>query len=168
MSVSQLGVPTTSQILTGDCQNLSFSTLTKVPFLIFWSDKLPCQSSSAQLACSTKLSRQARQSLCVEGHCLMSKFFTFLKSLQKVVRYMYQPAQFDEKILKPGTPNRQWLLLPYSSSLKKYTIWNTTLSEWMQFNLHFKEFGKTFKPFLKEVMVFLSCSTFFFTAMFQK
>ena len=30
-----LGVPTTSQILMGDYQKLSFSTLTKVPFLIF-------------------------------------------------------------------------------------------------------------------------------------
>ena len=31
----RLGVPVTSQILTGDSQKLSFSTLTKVPFLIF-------------------------------------------------------------------------------------------------------------------------------------
>ena len=30
-----LGVPTTSRILTGDSQKLSFSILTKVPFLIF-------------------------------------------------------------------------------------------------------------------------------------
>ena len=37
-----LGVPATSWILTGDSQKLSFSTLTKVPFLIFWSDK-PCR-----------------------------------------------------------------------------------------------------------------------------
>ena len=33
-----LGVPTTSRILIGDSQKLSFSTLTKVSFLIFWSD----------------------------------------------------------------------------------------------------------------------------------
>ena len=31
----KLGVPTTSRILTGDSQKLSFLTLTKVPFLIF-------------------------------------------------------------------------------------------------------------------------------------
>ena len=30
-----LGVPATSWILMGDSQKLSFSTLTKVPFLIF-------------------------------------------------------------------------------------------------------------------------------------
>ena len=30
-----LGVPATAQILTGDSQKLSFSILTKVPFLIF-------------------------------------------------------------------------------------------------------------------------------------
>ena len=36
-----LGVLATSWILTGDSQKLSFSTLTKVPFLIFWSGK-PC------------------------------------------------------------------------------------------------------------------------------
>ena len=30
-----VGMPTTSQILTGDSQMLSFSILTKVPFLIF-------------------------------------------------------------------------------------------------------------------------------------
>ena len=30
-----LGVPATSRILTGDSQKLNFSTLTKVPFLIF-------------------------------------------------------------------------------------------------------------------------------------
>ena len=30
-----LGVPATSQILTGDSQNLSFSILRSVPFLIF-------------------------------------------------------------------------------------------------------------------------------------
>ena len=48
----RLGVPATSRILTGDSQNLSFSTLTKVPFLIFWSDK-PCQRKpSAHVACS--------------------------------------------------------------------------------------------------------------------
>ena len=33
--VNAIGVPATSQILTGDSQKLSFSTLTKVPFLIF-------------------------------------------------------------------------------------------------------------------------------------
>ena len=31
-----LGVPATACILTGDCQKISFSTLTKVPFLIFY------------------------------------------------------------------------------------------------------------------------------------
>ena len=36
--IGSLGVPATSRILIGDCQKLSFSTLTKVPFLIFWSD----------------------------------------------------------------------------------------------------------------------------------
>ena len=34
-TVSTLGVPTMSRILTGDSEKLSFSTLTKVPFLIF-------------------------------------------------------------------------------------------------------------------------------------
>ena len=33
-----LGVPAVSRILTGDSQKLSFSILTKVPFLIFWWD----------------------------------------------------------------------------------------------------------------------------------
>ena len=30
---------------------------------------------------------------------------TFLKSLQKIVRNMYQPAQSDDIFLKVGTPN---------------------------------------------------------------
>ena len=33
--LSRLGVPTNSRSLTGECQKLSFSTLTKIPFLIF-------------------------------------------------------------------------------------------------------------------------------------
>ena len=34
-SVGILGVPAKSRILTGDSQKLSFSTITKIPFLIF-------------------------------------------------------------------------------------------------------------------------------------
>ena len=45
-------MPATSQILTGDFQKLSFSILRKVPFLIFWSDKLPRRTNSAHVACS--------------------------------------------------------------------------------------------------------------------
>ena len=41
-----------SRILTGDSQKLSFSTLTKVPFLIFLSDKPPQRTNSAHIACS--------------------------------------------------------------------------------------------------------------------
>ena len=47
-----VGVPATSQILTADCQKLSFSILRKVPFLIFRSDKAPWRTNSAQVACS--------------------------------------------------------------------------------------------------------------------
>ena len=47
-----LGVPATSRILTGDSQKLSFSILTKVPFLIFWSDEPPRHANSAHVACS--------------------------------------------------------------------------------------------------------------------
>ena len=47
-----LGVPATSQILTGDSQKLSFSTLTKVPFLIFLVGKPPRRANFAHLACS--------------------------------------------------------------------------------------------------------------------
>ena len=43
-----LGVPSTSWIVTGDSHKLSFSTLTKVPFLNFWSDKPPRLTNSAQ------------------------------------------------------------------------------------------------------------------------
>ena len=35
LNIRAVGVPATSHILTGDSQKLSFSTLTKVPFLIF-------------------------------------------------------------------------------------------------------------------------------------
>ena len=59
--VPTLGVPATSRILMGDCQKFSFSILRKVPFLIFWSDKPYWRTSSAHLACSAKLSSQARR-----------------------------------------------------------------------------------------------------------
>ena len=85
LRLCSLGVHTTSRILTADSQKLTFSTLIKVPFLVFWSNKSSLRASSAQLACSTKLSRQARQSLRVEGHGPSLIKFTFLKSLQKVV-----------------------------------------------------------------------------------
>ena len=62
-------------------------------------------ASSAQIACSAKLSRQARQSLCIEGHGPILVKFTFMKSLQKVVQYIYQPAQSDKNFLTAGTPN---------------------------------------------------------------
>ena len=77
IKVRIIELPATSWMLTGDCQKLSFSTLIKVPFLIFWSEKPHRRSSSVQLACSTKRSRQARQSLSVEGHCPNLKFFKF-------------------------------------------------------------------------------------------
>ena len=47
-----LGVLATSQILAGDSQKISFSILTKVPFLIFWSDKPPRRANSAHVAYS--------------------------------------------------------------------------------------------------------------------
>ena len=72
---------------------------------IFLSDKSPWRAGSAQLACSAKLSRQARQSQRVEGHGPMLIQFTFLKSLEKIVQNTYQPAQSDDIFLKVGTPS---------------------------------------------------------------
>ena len=46
-----LGVLATSQILAGDSQKISFSILTKVPFLILWSDKPSRCAMSAHVAC---------------------------------------------------------------------------------------------------------------------
>ena len=77
--ISTLGVPTTSQIFMANSQKLNPSTLLMKPSLIFWSDN-PCRrTSSAQLACSTKLSRQARQSLCVDWECpILKKNYCYL------------------------------------------------------------------------------------------
>ena len=63
-----LGVPATSRILTGDCQKLSFSTLSKVPFLIlilirqtpskhkFCPASLHIKTEQAELVCQVALS----------------------------------------------------------------------------------------------------------------
>ena len=40
-----------ARILTGDSQKLMFSTLTKIPFLIFWSDNPSWSTNSTHLAC---------------------------------------------------------------------------------------------------------------------
>ena len=55
--VGTVGVPTTSWILTGDCQMLSFSTLTKVPFLIF----LIRQTPSTHKLCPASLLNKTEQ-----------------------------------------------------------------------------------------------------------
>ena len=69
-----LVVPITSWILTGDSLKLNFSTLTKVPFLIFWSDKPPRRTSFAQQNYSAKLRRQGLDStLNILLHILQEK-----------------------------------------------------------------------------------------------
>ena len=68
MYYSRVGVPTMSQNLTVDSPKRSFLILIKESSLIFWLDKPHWHASSAQLAYSAKLSRQARQTFCVEGN----------------------------------------------------------------------------------------------------
>ena len=92
----RLGVPATSRILTGDSQRLSFSILSKVPILIFWSDKPPWCANSAYVACSRAdtwlvWAEVARRQVC---HTMIK--FTFLKSSWKIVRNIYYPAKLDE------------------------------------------------------------------------
>ena len=65
--------------------------------------------SSAQPGCSSKLSRQARQSLGVNWVCPILKKIIFLESSWKIVQNIYRPAQSDKIFFKVGTPNPQTL-----------------------------------------------------------
>ena len=78
-------MPVTSRILTGDSQKLSFSMLTKVPFLIFWSDNPPRCASSAHVSC-----RRAG---------------TWAAWAEVARRNINHPVKSDEIFLKVGTPN---------------------------------------------------------------
>ena len=84
-----IGVHTTSWLLTADSQKLSFSTLIKVSYLVFWSDKPPQCASSTQLACPTKLSRQARQSLHFkEQDPFLRNFYIFEILVKSCLKYV--------------------------------------------------------------------------------
>ena len=48
------------------------------------------------------MSRQARQSLSIEGHGPILTKLMFLKSLRKIIRNMSQLGQSDESLLKVG------------------------------------------------------------------
>ena len=100
-------MPTASQILTGDCQKLSFSILTKVPFLISWSDKPPRRAKSAPVACS----RASTWAACAEvarrqGVSYDDEIYIF-EILIKIFWNINHPAKSEEFFLKVGTPNVQ-------------------------------------------------------------
>ena len=119
-----LGVSTTSRILTGYSQKLNISTLTKVPFFIFWSDKPPWRASYTQQAASAKLRRLARQSFRIDRHGPILINVTFLNSLRKIVRNMYHSAKSDESFFfKVGTPH-----IYYVSHVNRKVCWNRPLS----------------------------------------
>ena len=75
-----LGVLATSQILAGDSQKISFSIPTKVPFLIFGSDKPPQCANTAHVACSRAGIWAAWAEVARRWGASYSKKFTFLKS----------------------------------------------------------------------------------------
>ena len=89
-----------AHFVTDNSKKLGVSTLTKVSFLIFWPDEHPPCAISAQLACSAKLRRQARQNLSVKEH--------FWKP-QTIVRN-YHPAEYNHIFLKVGNPSHHTLV----------------------------------------------------------
>ena len=75
-----LGVPGMSWILTGDCQKLSFSTLTKVPFLIFLMRQTPSMSKLCPASLLNKTEQASQEALAGQGALSDLKDFTFLES----------------------------------------------------------------------------------------
>ena len=77
---SALGVPATSRILMADTDIVQF--FMRIPKIQFFSrlDTPNRRPSSAQPGCSSKLSRQAGQSLGVDWVCPILKKFVFLES----------------------------------------------------------------------------------------
>ena len=75
--------------------------------MIFWSDKPHRCSSSAQQACSTKLSRQARQSLELERQGPLSYFLHFWNPCEKSFKIsITQP--------NPASSYEKWAPLMYN------------------------------------------------------
>ena len=94
-----VGVPTTSQIVTGDSQKLSYSTR-KSTLLDFLIRQIPSTLKPAT-PCSAKLIRQTRQSLRI------LKDFTFLKSKATPTKFFWKwiPLRYSNQILKhPSHP----------------------------------------------------------------
>ena len=85
-------------------KELVFQPLQKYPSLIVWSDELPRCTRSVHLDWSANLSRQARQSLSVEGHGPFLINFTFMIYLLGIVRNMCHPAKLDKSFVKSGHP----------------------------------------------------------------
>ena len=88
-------------------KELVFQPLQKYPSLIVWSDEPPRCTRSVHLDWSAKLSRQARQSLSVEGHGPFLINFTFMIYLLGIVRNMCHPAKLDKSFVKVGTPTER-------------------------------------------------------------
>ena len=78
--VSILGVPATSRVLAGDSQKPSFSTLTKVPYLIF-DQTNPVKAKLLPRQPVAEMVHGLRgQKLSINQVCLIMIKFTFLKS----------------------------------------------------------------------------------------
>ena len=82
---------------------LGFSTLTKVLFLNFWSDKPTHRTNSVHVA--EPVRGLHGQKLCIDGLCPILLKFTFLKSSWTIVQNINHPAKANKIFQKVGTPN---------------------------------------------------------------
>ena len=151
-----LGVPTTSRILTGDSHKLSFSTLTKIPFLIFWSDKPPRHANSARVACSragtwAAWAEVARR----QGVSYIYKIYIF-EIL--IVWNIHHPAKSDEIFLIVGTNILQ--LLPTLTDTHMFADTHPHLPAFNNTHYHSLMFieAKWFKGNLSQKSQSVKCS----------
>ena len=120
-----VGVPATSRILTGDSQKLSFSILTKVPFLIFWSDKPPRRTNSAHAACSRAGTWAAWADVVRRrGVSCIDKIYIFEILMKSCSKYP-SPSQIRWNFFQSGHPYCWSIIFDIKSTLKLNEAFST-------------------------------------------
>ena len=111
-------MPATSWILTDDSLKLSFSTLTKVPFLIFWYDEHPWHANPAHIGCIRDGKWTAWAEIVRQwGVSCVNEIYIFEILMKNCSKYL---AKSDDFFLKVGTLTGTFFIVLWEAWLKLF------------------------------------------------
>ena len=92
--------------------------------LMFWSNKPPLQASSTHLDCSAKLSRQAKQSMRIEGHGPIVTNYPF-SGVRKCTstNYDLKNQAIPNHIIVWSVTPRKWIWMSPPQNEVIYAVW---------------------------------------------